>query len=61
MKVPRFIREYASYILKELNNSLASDMCKKIIAERIEKYISLLEKGYISIEECIQQMQRKDY
>lgn len=61
MKVPRFIKEYASYILKELNNSLANDMCKKVISERIEKCISLLERGYISVDECIQQMQRKDY
>lgn len=60
MKLPRFIREYANYIINDLNETAKTNntpefkLYKAFRLERIETAIYQTEHGLMSINECIQ-------
>ena len=47
-KIPRFIKEYASYTKQSISNS---KFMKKEIKEKANKALQLTEKGLITIDE----------
>lgn len=55
MKIKRFVKEYASYKIKLISdNDLMKSDIKQEKLQDINKYIQLLQRGIISVDECIQ-------
>lgn len=55
VKLPRFVKEFASYQRKQIKeNEYMNKEIKKELISRIEKAVRLLEQGMITIEECMQ-------
>ena len=55
VKLPRFVKEFASYQRKQIKeNEYMNKEIKKELTARIEKAVCLLEQGMITIEECMQ-------
>lgn len=53
-KVPRFMKEYAAYRIKEISsNELMSQVAKDKAAKRINATIICYKRGLISIDEAI--------
>lgn len=54
MKIKRFIKEYANYKTSIiLNNDLMIQEIKEEKLQDIEKYMTFLKRGLITIDECI--------
>ena len=52
VKIPRFMKEYASYTKKSIFNSdLMMDEIKQNAIVKIDKALQLTEKGLITIDE----------
>lgn len=59
MKVKRFVKEYANYKINIiLNNDLIIQEIKAEKLQDIEKYIKILERGLITVDECIYQINK---
>lgn len=55
LKLPRFVKEFAGYQKKQIEeNEYMDKEIKKELLSRIEKAVRLLEQGMITIEECMQ-------
>lgn len=55
LKLPRFVKEFASYQVKRITiNELMDKETKEEMICKIEKAVHLLEQGMITIEECMQ-------
>ena len=51
-KIPRFMKEYASYTKKTIfNSALMNDEIKQNAIVKIDKALQLTEKGLITIDE----------
>ena len=51
-KIPRFMKEYASYTKKAVFNSeLMNDEIKQKAVKKIDRALNLTEKGLITIDE----------
>lgn len=54
MKIKRFVKEYANYKSKMIvGNELMRSEIKEEKLEAIEKYTKVLERGLITVDECI--------
>ena len=52
VKIPRFMKEYASYTKKSIfNSALMMDEIKQNAIVKIDKALQLTEKGLITIDE----------
>lgn len=59
MKVKRFVKEYANYKINIiLNNDLMIQEIKAKKLQDIKKYIKILERGIITVDECIYQINK---
>lgn len=59
MKVKRFVKEYASYKSKMISdNNLMKEEIKEEKLQDIKKYTRLLQRGLITVDECIQQINK---
>ena len=59
MKIKRFVKEYANYKINIiLNNDLMIQEIKVEKLQDIEKYIKILERGLITVDECIYQINK---
>ena len=59
MKVKRFVKEYANYKINIiLNNDLMIQEIKEEKLQDIKKYIKVLERGLITVDECIYQINK---
>ena len=54
LKLPRFVKEFASYQVKRITiNELMNKETKQEIIRRIEKAVSMAGYGLITISECM--------
>ena len=59
MKIKRFVKEYANYKINIiLNNDLMIQEVKEEKLQDIKKYIKVLERGLITVDECIYQINK---
>ena len=59
MKIKRFIKEYANYKINIIsNNDLMAEEVKEEKLQDIKKYIKVLERGLITVDECIYQINK---
>ena len=59
MKIKRFVKEYANYKINTiLNNDLMKQEIKEEKLQDIKKYIKVLERGLITVDECIYQINK---
>ena len=59
MKIKRFVKEYANYKINIIsNNDLMTQEIKEEKLQDIEKYIKILERGLITVDECIYQINK---
>ncbi len=59
MKIKRFVKEYANYKINTiLNNDLMTQEIKEEKLQDIKKYIKVLERGLITVDECIYQISK---
>lgn len=59
MKIKRFVKEYANYKINIiLNNDLMRQEVKEEKLQDIKKYIKVLERGLITVDECIYQINK---
>lgn len=59
MKIKRFVKEYANYKINTiLNNDLMVQEIKEKKLQDIENYIKVLQRGIITVDECIYQINK---
>lgn len=55
VKLPRFVKEFASYQVKRITiNELMDKETKEEMICKIEKAVSMAENGLITVDECMQ-------
>lgn len=59
MKIKRFVKEYANYKTNIIsNNDLMTQEIKEEKLQEIKRYIKVLERGLITVDECIYQINK---
>lgn len=59
MKIKRFVKEYANYKINIIsNNDLMPPEIKDAKLQDIKKYIKVLKRGLITVDECISQINK---
>lgn len=59
MKIKRFVKEYANYKINIIsNNDLMRRETKEEKLQDIKKYIKTLERGLITVDECVYQINK---
>lgn len=59
MKIKRFVKEYANYKINIIsNNDLMTQEIKEEKLQDIKKYTRVLERGLITVDECIYQINK---
>ena len=59
MKIKRFVKEYANHKINIISkNDLMSQETKEEKLQDIKKYIKTLERGLITVDECVYQINK---